>query len=620
MTTVARLVIAAALGLSAWPAFSADAPAARSVFVMNVDGSQARRVVQIDAFQSLGAPRWSHDGKRLAFEAYGRGQVPRCLYVDVTGKNLIDMGAGSQPDWSPDDKQLAFTIENVGASSIWVQNVDGRGTNWLCKGRGARWSPDGSRLALFEPPRILDLIAQVEGDVYTPNDKVDATLGCAWSSDGKRMAAVIERAEKREVLLIELTTPARVRTRYRGALHPTLDFSPDGKKLAVSIRGDKTDDHQVHLLDVEGDAAPIAIPAQVGDNREPAFSPDGTQLALASSRATDTAASRVVLPPVATLEPVSHHNKGGTVYSLAFVPGGTWALLGGDRADPKMQLWNWHNHRVERTFNVPGVFVAVSPDGLHAASARFNAEEIDYIELATGTFLQQFKPGGQILSLEFSADGSKLLAASENQTISVMDVATGEELQQIQLRRDVRQAAFSPDGSRIAAAYSDQLVRVWDTDSGTLIREMKHPAPVWCVAYSPNGRYLLSGTGGKMTPPWREMDITPLTDNRVRVWDVESGKLLGEMPGHKQSVCSVAWAPDNRLAVSAGHDRTVRLWDVEQAKELSHVTLKAWATSAKFSFDGAMVLVSGGAERDLEGKRWFESTEDRVRLLRVERP
>src|SRR6202521_6279152 len=40
------------------------------IFVMKVDGSEERKVVQVDGFGSHGCPRWSHDGKRLVFDAY----------------------------------------------------------------------------------------------------------------------------------------------------------------------------------------------------------------------------------------------------------------------------------------------------------------------------------------------------------------------------------------------------------------------------------------------------------------------------------------------------------------------------------------------------------------------
>src|SRR4051812_32899739 len=42
---------------------------ARAIFIMNRDGSRVRQLVSLDGLKWLGAPAWSHDGKRIAFHA-----------------------------------------------------------------------------------------------------------------------------------------------------------------------------------------------------------------------------------------------------------------------------------------------------------------------------------------------------------------------------------------------------------------------------------------------------------------------------------------------------------------------------------------------------------------------
>jgi TolB protein len=249
---------------------------------MNRDGSEVRQVVFVEAFPRLSAPRWSHDGKRLVFAAHGDGQT-RTLIVDVTGRNLIDLGAGSLPDWSPDDKQIVYEVPNVGRASVWVQNADGQGNTWLTPGSAPRFSPDGSRIATCAPLRIFDVLSGAQHPVFAEGEKVKWTWGCDWSPDGKQLAACITRDDHYELVLAELLE-APLRVRLKAPVEGAPAFSPDGKQLAVTLRDAEAKARRIVLLDVAGDDPPHAVPMQIGDNCDPAWSPDGKRVAFVSTR------------------------------------------------------------------------------------------------------------------------------------------------------------------------------------------------------------------------------------------------------------------------------------------------------------------------------------------------
>ena len=47
---------------------------------------------------------------------------------------------------------------------------------------------------------------------------------------------------------------------------------------------------------------------------------------------------------------------------------------------------------------------------------------------------------------------------------------------------------------------------------------------------------------------------------------------------------------------------------------------KGWVTRSIFSSDGAPVLATGGAEKNMQTNRWYEAPNERVRLFKITQP
>jgi hypothetical protein len=171
------------------------------IYLSNPDGSEARRLT--DLHQAEFTPVWSHDGKRLAFNASDGTYV-----VNRDGKGLVRLPTGGDwPSWSPDDTQLLVK----GASGLRIIPADGSATSdipividvpkgWFADyddgPLGASWSPDGSRIA-FNAWTSADLErafvmnrngSGVRTFVGPVNGAIWDECGPVWSPDGTRIA------------------------------------------------------------------------------------------------------------------------------------------------------------------------------------------------------------------------------------------------------------------------------------------------------------------------------------------------------------------------------------------------------------------------------------------------
>jgi len=73
------------------------------------------------------------------------------------------------------------------------------------------------------------------------------------------------------------------------------------------------------------------------------------------------------------------------------------------------------------------------------------------------------------------------------------------------------------------------------------------------------------------------------------VWDVESGRELRTLAGHTGSVMGVAVSGDGRRAISASDDQTLKVWDVESGKVVSTFTCEGLALCCAFARSGTVL-------------------------------
>jgi WD40 repeat protein len=114
---------------------------------------------------------------------------------------------------------------------------------------------------------------------------------------------------------------------------------------------------------------------------------------------------------------------------------------------------------------------------------------------------------------------------------------------------------FSPDGKTLATGSFDHTVQLWDVETGRQIGEplTSQNGPTESMAFSPDGKTLATGGG----------------DGTVRLWDVATGHQSGHtLAADSGFISAVAFSPDGRTLASGGNGAV--LWDVATGHQVGH--------------------------------------------------
>ena len=180
------------------------------------------------------------------------------------------------------------------------------------------------------------------------------------------------------------------------------------------------------------------------------------------------------------------------------------------------------------------------------------------------------------LSVAFSADAERLIAAAADQSVRLYDTASGVQQSERTDHADwVQAVALSADGTRLVTASRDATAKVIDLASGQLQTTFsKHGEPVTAVCWLDNE---LVATGG--------------ADGQVRFWKADSGEEVRSIKGFAESIEGLCLLADGRLAV-ADRSGTVRLHAVADGKRLRTIpTGGGAATSLAVSADSRLLAV-----------------------------
>ena len=149
---------------------------------------------------------WSHDGSKIALvmqdRREGRYAPDQLQILDLaTGATRVIVGGHGHESfvdpqcWSPDDKHVVYTSNNMGGQGITsIYDVDLNKSRDFSKGTRPTWSPDGNWIALMDcPPSLWGCkyyLVSPSGNERRLLFKSEASTALWWSPDSRFVAYV----------------------------------------------------------------------------------------------------------------------------------------------------------------------------------------------------------------------------------------------------------------------------------------------------------------------------------------------------------------------------------------------------------------------------------------------
>lgn len=247
--------------------------------------------------------------------------------------------------------------------------------------------------------------------------------------------------------------------------------------------------------------------------------------------------------------------------------------------DESVMLWSEEGDSLQRVHTFMGhnlgvISLTAHPKGTYAATSSLDSlVRVWDIEDRQTTLQILEMPPSECWCIDFSPAADRMLlsvAGGAAENISLWDVQgdarkvnsmklpkkESPDMKQHNRPQFVLSTVFSPDGRKVAACGMDGLVAIFDVETGKLVGQMSdHNKPVRTMTFTQDSRMLLSGSD----------------DMHIHMYDSHNASLVEAMSGHEAWVLSLSCHPDGAHVASGGSDSKVKLWELSSRRAIQTV-------------------------------------------------
>lgn len=451
---------------------------------------------------------------------------------------------------------------------------------------------------------ILETISSQSQSIQTVIQKGHelAVLSVAISPDSNYVAT---GSRDKSAKLWELSTGREVRS-FLGhqASVNSLEFSKDGKYL-ITANGDGT----AKIWEVKTGNEISTVKPDEERMTDVAFDPNGKFFITVGfgrkARVWDFATKKLVKE----FDADGYAGSGGLIH-IAVSPSGEWLAVGEDGFT--VNVYSTSNWQKAWTFNQSDLHsscggcytdVNFTPDSKYLLKASNNDEVAKY-DLGNGKRVFRYqKKSKNLRSAVYSRDGKRMALCGEKM-VTIFDGVKGDSLRTIipNINAELNQANFTADGKRLLVACDNNVVLMYDVSTGKKVGELSgflNQRDKGGLTYDPNSywdsyiaKYIRYKNNLLLSPDNKTL-LKGKFGNKLKRWDIASGKTEMEYVGHEKAALCYQYSRDGKKLLTGGGDGKIILWNVEKGDTL--LTIKSYDDpifDIHFSSDETQIISS----------------------------